>query len=78
MPAGEGCGLTDIDVLVPNAINARMGGKVIAGLRAMSAELSAEIAALDELGLAFRELDESEVVRRPADGDSARHLWRAW
>jgi hypothetical protein len=78
MPAGKGCGLTDIDVLVPNAINARMGGKVIAGLRAISAQLSAEIAGLDELGLAFWEFDESDVVRRPADGDSARPLWRAW
>jgi hypothetical protein len=78
VPPSEGCKLTDIDILVPNAINARMGGAVIAGLHAVSAELSKEFAALDELGRAFWELDERDVLEQPADGAGPWPLWRAW
>jgi len=76
--AGDGCTLTDIDILLPTAINAQMGGPVVAGLHAVSAAVSEQIAELDERGRAFWEYDEGEVGEQPADGDPAWPLWRAW
>lgn len=76
--AGEGCTLADIDILLPTAIDARMNGAVVAGLRAVSAELSVQVAALDERAQVFWEYDERAVGEQPADGDQAWPLWRAW
>lgn len=78
VPVGDGCGLTDVDVLVANAINAQMGGAVIAGMRAVSGELSPHIESLDELGLAFWDLEEPELTEQPDKDDRAWPLWRGW
>lgn len=76
--ASDGPLLGDLDVLVANAINAQMGGGAIGAVRAVSGELSEQIAALDRVGRAFWDFDEREIAEPPAQGDDAWPLWRAW
>ncbi len=78
VPASPSPAVESLDVLVADGLNARLQGPDIAGVLAVAAPVSDQLARIDP-GLKFWELTREQVSTQPVDLDTpADAMWRAW
>ncbi len=78
VPATQGKGMSDIDLLVVNGLNARLGVKELENLRDAAERAAVYGHQAAERGKSFWELDDRELSDAPPAGTVGEQLGQAW
>ena len=78
IPASEGPGFTDLDLLVVTGLNARIDMRALARLRSFADRAAADLELAHTMQPDFLHLTRDEVGNNPQPGSAGWHLYRAW